>query len=402
MLKIGHTPDLTITHMLLGAVKAIHDGAPVPFTHILVDEYQDCSPAQTYLLAKLAELDGRHLIVFGDSYQGIYGFAGTKYTPLYSVLDDVQQLSMPVSWRLTSQTAAFASAIARLDEEHAIRTLRDGDMPVLLIDESEHKQAKRIVSDIRRLMDTGTPREQIAVLARTKALLHTVEQSLLASDIQTGRIGLMRHRKHPLRVLRLVRIVERCEAASKKVAPEMLSKVLSVINGVDDEQLKKQTLALDKVRRTPSLEGRYIHCAKIYLRLMGGVRSDKELRADVNRWEPFCRNHKDAKALRTAIMAIPSDKVVTATIHAAKGREWQHVFIVGVTDGLLPLYLAKDKQAISQERNTLYVAVTRAIDSVRLYHAPSVHSRSRQKFEKLSQFLRKSSVKETLKIGNGE
>ena len=63
------------------------------------------------------------------------------------------------------------------------------------------------------------------------------------------------------------------------------------------------------------------------------------------------------------------------------------MFVVGVADGQMPLYLARDEQMLAEERHLLYVAVTRARESVRLYHAPVVHSHSKKTFDKPSCFL---------------
>ncbi len=385
--------------MLSQAVIAIEGGASVPYTHILVDEYQDCSPAQTQLLAQLGKLDGRSIMVFGDRNQGIFGFAGGGYMPLSNVLDGVQELTLPTSWRLTAQTAALASAVAQLDTEQAIQTRREGELPVLISDSTLDKQTKHIVQDIQTLIDGGTPPEQIAVLARTKALLAPVEQLLLARNVKTKRMGTLRNRKHALRVLKLVRMVERCEQAKEKVMPEMLIKALPLIKGVDDTVWKKESLKLKKVYRVPSLEGRYRQCAGVYLRLMGGVRKNSDLRTDVNRWESLCRGHNDSRAMCAAVRATPYQGVVTGTIHSAKGGEWDHVLVVGVTDGLLPLYLNLGNDLLLvEERNLLYVAITRARETVRLYHAPANHARSRKRFEDLSRFLEESAVRKTLRV----
>ena len=69
----------------------------------------------------------------------------------------------------------------------------------------------------------------------------------------------------------------------------------------------------------------------------------------------------------------PVGGVTLSTIHAAKGGEWDHVLLIGVTDGLLPIYHAKDEQARLQERNLLYVGVTRARKTLRMYHSPFSH-----------------------------
>jgi DNA helicase-2/ATP-dependent DNA helicase PcrA len=387
--------------MLARASMAIDDGASVPFTHILVDEYQDCSPAQAHLLEQLARLKGRSIMVFGDPNQAIFGFSGASYTPLSSFLNGVTQFSLPESQRLTAKTAALASAIAQHADVDAIRTLRDGAQPVLFMDISLKTQTERIVRDIRQLIAAGTPPKNIAVLARIKALLAPIEQSLLAEKVQTHRIGKRRDRVHALRALRLVRVVERCEKTKTRVTPEMLRAAVPRVSA-PDSQWKNSSLKINKVSRTPSLEGRYRQCAQAYLCLMGGVRADKDIQHDVNRWEPSCRSYANAQQMMDAIRGLDSKLVTTGTIHSAKGGEWNHVLIVGATDGLLPLYLARDKTSRGEERRLLFVAVTRAREAVRMYHAPSNHANSRRRFNEPSRFLVKSAARATLRVINAQ
>jgi DNA helicase-2/ATP-dependent DNA helicase PcrA len=385
--------------MLADAAEILeNDPASVPFTHVLVDEYQDCSAAQVHLLARLAGLDGRSIMVFGDPHQAIFAFAGARYTPLSTVLDGVKKFNLPHSLRLTAQTAALASAVARHSPENAIQTDREGVAPRLLIDESQTAQTERVVHDIKRFIARGTPPEKIVVLARTKALLHPVEQALLAANMQTERKGLKRDLKQLRCVLRLVRVVERCEAARTAVTPEMLRTKLSKLTGVVDDLWQREARALSKVVQIPSLEGRYQLCAKAYLRLMGGVRANPELRADLNRWAPLARGYSNAQKMWNAVRAMKSKGVVTGTIHSAKGCEWDHVLVVGVTDGYLPLYHSRDDpQSLAEERNLLYVAITRARDSIRLCHAPAQHARSRKRFDNVCRFLEARRVRATLR-----
>jgi DNA helicase-2/ATP-dependent DNA helicase PcrA len=385
--------------MLVEAIKII-DEKPlsVPFTHILVDEYQDCSAAQTKLLAKLTNLPRRSIIVFGDQYQSIFGFTGASYTPLSSVLDGVETLSLPFSHRLTEETAALASAVAKLPKGHAIKTNSSGDKPALVNNKSLTDQTKRVVEDIKLLIADGAKPQNIVVLARTKAQLGYIEAALLAQNLLSDRKGLTRERRNVIRVLKLVRIVERCIKNDERVKPEMLRDALPDITDVIDTRWKKETSKLQKVLATPSLEGRYNQCTAIYLRLLGGVRKNPELRAEVNSFEPFSRGYENATAMRHAIKNMDANCVATSTIHAAKGQEWDHVLIVGVTDGILPIYHAKDEQSLAEERNLLYVAITRARKTVRLYHAPTPHAKSRRKYNELCQFINTPAVKKTLMI----
>lgn len=385
--------------MLVQAARSVAGGAPVPFTHILVDEYQDCSAAQIHLLAQLANLDGRSIMVFGDPSQAIFGFGGSRYTPLSEVIDGVRCMSLPKSRRLSAQNAQLATAIDQHGLDRAIETDHDGEMPKLFLHENLAEQTQQITQHIAQLIEGGAAPHKIIVLARIKALLAPVEQCLLAKSIPTRRMGVRYDRKHALRVLKLIHVVERAQKRDKKITPEMLQKALPVLTDVDSTRWKKASLALKKVSGVPSLEGRYRLCAKAYLRLQGGIRKDCELRADVNRWEPSCRAHSGARAMRDSIRAMDRRRVFTGTIHAAKGGEWDHVLIVGATDGLLPLYLAcDDEQSLAEERNLLYVAVTRASETVWLYHAPAHHARTGKHFEGRSRFLDVASVRKTLEI----
>ena len=385
--------------MLDQGIQAIADGAPFPFTHILVDEYQDSSAVQVQLLAQMGELPNRNIMVFGDPHQGIYRFAGAGYTPLSTVLDGVRHYSMPLSHRLTEQTAALASAIAGHRPNQGIQTNWCGELPALAHDDSQTAQIRRVARDIERLLGGGVPANNIVVLARLKALLDPVEKRLLAHGVLTTRMGKSRDRQHVLRVLKLVHIVEQCEKSGKTLQLEKLKKALPSITDTSTKLWKAELAALKKVSRSPSLEGRYKLCAKIYLRLLGGVRKCPDLRADVNRWETLCRDHSIARAMRDAVRQMNPHAVVTGTIHSAKGGQWDHVFIVGVTDGFLPFYKAQnDEHAMAEERNLLYVAVTRAREKAWLYHAPSNHAGSRQQFGEVSRFLAEPRVRESLSL----
>jgi DNA helicase-2/ATP-dependent DNA helicase PcrA len=421
--------------MLQLAIKAIRkDPQAVPFTHILVDEYQDCSAAQTHLLAELALAEapystsaskrgpglgmglGRNIMVFGDANQAIFGFAGATYTPLSSVLPGVRYLALPMSRRLTAQTAALASAVSCSQSESesgpgtnrglglskfqgaAIQTSKSGEMPVLVRDRSLRFQTKHIVADIEKLISEGEEPAKIVVLARTKALLQPVEQLLLANQLPTARAGSTRDRKHVQRVLKLLRLVERRERQAKEATvtkrfhietDDLIKTMSSAIEmPVTDSRWKSEALKLANACKLPSLEGRYKLCSLAYLRLMGGDKAaaNAEVQTEINRWQAFSRGYQGAKSMMMAVKSMPKlQAVTTGTIHSAKGGEWDHVFIVGVTDGLLPLHYSwGDSASITEERNLLYVAITRAIKTVRMYHSPSANSKTGQKFKKLS------------------
>ena len=384
--------------MLERAIIALGDGrATVPFTHVLVDEYQDCSAAQTQLLAALVH-HGCELMVFGDPEQAIYGFGGNGYTPLCEIVDGAKVMSLPQSHRLHAQNAALAMAVANARTSKIV-TQRRGTQPVLVRSRDLTDQTHSLVRDVEQLLDQGVDPSRIAVLARTRAFLGPVEQRLLATGMNADQQGITRDLRHAQRVLRLVKFVERYARRYDSIDPDEAAYVLHNVTFADPQfRLESLARSLERAASSPSLEGRYRACSDVYLHLLGGVRANTEVHHDLNRWAPICRNHACAAEMLRALKRSDKQVIQTMTIHAAKGREWDHVFVVGVADGQLPLYLSKGTRMLAEERRLLYVAITRARESLRLYFAPVDHARSQQRFEKRSRFLRPPSVMCTVRV----
>lgn len=82
-------------------------------------------------------------------------------------------------------------------------------------------------------------------------------------------------------------------------------------------------------------------------------------------------------------------------IHKAKGGEWRHVFVIGARDGVIPDHRARTIEQKLEERNALYVAMTRASSTLTILHAPQTIMKQHKKYEhvdRLSQFLKHKSV----------
>lgn len=216
------------------------------FQHILVDEYQDCGAAQTELIGALARHCHAHVMVFGDPLQSIYGFAGSNYQRLASVMPTARTMRLPISHRLTAETAALACAVAQQPAK-AIKTLRSGHKPTLICSADENDQARTIARDIQRLIVSGVPANQIAVLSRLKALLNPVEAELVALSINTARIGQRRELQHVLNVLRLVRLHRRYHRKHHQISSDRIRRIKvegRVIERDDAEKTAKQLMSI--------------------------------------------------------------------------------------------------------------------------------------------------------------
>ena len=379
--------------MLEKAVDVLDSGAEIPYTHVLVDEFQDGSVAQNLLLATLVKR-GCQLMVFGDPEQAIYGFNGNSYTPLEQVVDGVVVMPLPESHRLHRQTAELAMAVAGKNTQKIV-TMRDGDKPMLVTSGGPIEQIHAVVRDIQQILEQGVDASSIAVLARTNATLKMVEQSLLALDINTARKGVARDLQHVQHVLRLVRLVDLHACAQTPIDPDAVAHVFRKAKLAYEQDWKSRARSLQKAASSCSLEGRYKECRDIYLKVIGGVRANKAVHHDLNFWVAKCRDYSNALEMLDATQQ-KQPMVQTWSIHTAKGGEWDYVFVVGVADGELPIFYAKSESALAEERRLLYVAVTRARIAVRLYYAPMPHAHSYKKSKELSSLLQPANVQRTL------
>ncbi|WP_295852871.1 ATP-dependent helicase [uncultured Xylophilus sp.] len=402
--------------------------------HLIVDEYQDCTPAQHRLIAALAR-KARTTMVVGDPMQAIYGFGGSRYRSLRKVLrkagveGEVQVRRLDRSRRLTPQIAVLASAISRPLGAETIKSAKhevDGRVPKLLMAPDMNTLGRDIAGRIQRLLSKGIKPRQIALLGRVKALLHPVAQHLRALGIPTILADTDKHLGDVLNVLWLADRVEQMHdlgaglfgvGAKKRnrrriqLSPDFerdLRDELSTgqdvylsltgddavtetvdVNNCDESKVNarwtKFVAELAKMRRGSDLEGRYRMCALAFLRLHGGVRANKGMRDQLNAWTPRCRDFADAAAMAQQLRAVQGRKAIhCSSIHGAKGMEWDYVFVLGMTEGVLPDRRAKTKEQRDEERRILYVAVTRAARRLWLAHAPVKVAKVQREYRQLS------------------
>lgn len=374
------------------------------FLYVLVDEYQDCTAAQRLLLAKLAEA-GAHIVVVGDSHQALYGFNGAEPARLRSFLPQVDESHLNRSFRLTRETAALANAIGGLSGDARIRTRKSGAAPVFVVSTTYWASLQAVAVRVRRLLDSGVDACDIAILGRTNQLLKDCEDHLLReASINTVRRGCALNPGAVETVIRLaIRVRKLAGSGADQVSEDDVKAAWRYGSLPDGSSIRrgiaKLSLALDRAKVKPRahLDNIYRPCADALFSILGRAGADfKEVRNEVAKWEPIAANHASgASLLKHFVQLNAHPRVVTSTMHGAKGEEWPHVLVVGVTEGLCPIYHVKagDETGLQQERNALFVAVTRAVDSVALFHAPRSHGRSRRVFEEPSRFMKAKAVR---------
>ncbi|MFE5187018.1 ATP-dependent DNA helicase UvrD2 [Streptomyces sp. NPDC056628] len=348
---------LLLTVAVLQDRRDIAEQVRSQYQHFVVDEYQDVSPLQQRLL-ELWLGDRDSLCVVGDASQTIYSFTGA--TPDH-LLDfrarhpGATVVKLVRDYRSTPQVVRLANGLlsqARgraADHRLELVSQRDpGPEPVYTEYTDEPAEAEGAARHIRDLLDAGVPAAGIAVLFRTNSQSETYEQALADAGI-------------PYQLRGAERFFDRPEVRKAGVALRGAARF-----GGNDSLLDDVVDLPSQVRAVLSGEGWTSQPPAG----SGAVRERWEsLAALVHLAQDFAAAKPGATLAdlvaeldeRANAQHAPTVQGVTlASLHSAKGLEWDAVFLVGVAEGMMPISYAKTDEQVEEERRLLYVGVTRA------------------------------------------
>ena len=351
---------LDFDDLLLHTAAAIENDAAVAeefrdrYRCFVVDEYQDVTPLQQRVLsAWLGRRDD--LTVVGDANQTIYSFTGA--TPQY-LLDfsrrfpDATVVRLERDYRSTPQVVSLANRVIAAargrvagSRLHLVGQREPGPEPVFNEYPDEVAEAAAVARSIRKLIDAGTPAAEIAVLYRINAQSEVYEEALTAAEVAfqvRGGEGFFSRQEIRQSLLALQRAADRTDPAED--LPTVVRGLLEPLGltaqppaGTRARERWEALVALaelvdEEVALRPELD-------------LSGLVAELRVRADA-RHAPVVQG------------------VTLASLHAAKGLEWDAVFLVGLADGTLPISHAlshgPDSEAVEEERRLLYVGITRA------------------------------------------
>jgi len=332
------------------------------YRHFVVDEYQDVNPAQERLLrAWLGERDD--LTVVGDASQTIYSFTGASSSYLLDFARrcrDGRQgtlVRLVRDYRSTPQIVALANeVISKSQGEEARFRLQlvgqrpAGPEPVLRGYPDEPTEAAAVAARCAELIASGVPAREIAVLFRTNAQSQVYEEALAQAGVPTVVRGAERF---------FDRAEVRAAVAAVRAATRTVDPTLPVREAV--------VAALEAVGWRPDAppSGGAARERWEAVAALVGIAEEYSRQAEAS-LEGFV----EELARRAALQHEPTvDGVTLASLHAAKGLEWDAVFLVGLVEGVLPTTYARTPAAIEEERRLFYVGITRARQWLTLSYA---------------------------------
>jgi DNA helicase-2/ATP-dependent DNA helicase PcrA len=338
---------LLLTAAMLEEEREVRERVQDQYRHFTIDEYQDISPLQQRVIN--AWLGSRQeLCVVGDPAQTIYSFAGA--TPVFlntftQRFPDAEVIRLTSGYRSTPEITLMANTVLRSASmgQELVAQNDHGSKPSIAAYKDESAEIVGVVKDIGALLSEGAAAQEIAILARTNGQLNSIEKAIAAAGL-------------PYQVRNNERFFDRMD-------------VREFLKGVRTASVipTEGVYWLDELRTLaqPFLTGATIDG------IAGLLHLARELDAD----DSFA-----PKTLRTYLREVedrvqqnnpPTMPVLTlATLHAAKGLEWERVFLIGVSESILPFESGntgpENQSAIDEERRLFYVGITRAKKDLRM------------------------------------
>jgi DNA helicase-2/ATP-dependent DNA helicase PcrA len=386
------------------------------FDHVLVDEYQDTNALQSEILLALKPA-GEGLTVVGDDAQSIYAFRAADIGNILGFPErfdpPARRITLELNYRSVQPVLDAANTLLAGAPRQYPKTLRAargaGAKPRLVSVLDERAQAEHVASEVLRLRETGVALRRQAVLFRSSHHSDLLELELTRRSIPYVKHGGLRFLEaaHVKDLLALLRWAENPRNAIAGFRALQLMSGFGPANarrGVDSVAAAGNELAALRSFAAPAAAGdAWPAFVDLMVRLADPATPWPGQVDAARRWyQPVLERRHDDAAVRAADLdmlaavapqfgsrerflteltldppqasgdlagtpLLDEDYLVLSTVHSAKGQEWDAVYLLNVADGNFPNeYATGDAEAIEEERRLLYVALTRARDSLQL------------------------------------
>ena len=387
------------------------------FKYILVDEYQDTNEAQ-YILIKMLSKKYKNICVVGDLDQSIYGFRGANFRNILNFekdYPDAKVIPLEENYRSTGNILNVANDIIKHNKQRKEKNLwtknDDGTKIRYHRAYDEKDEANYVMEEIKKLIISGEEKSNIAVLYRTNAQSRNMEEALLRENIPYKVVGsfyfynrkeikdlisylkLIYNSNDDVSLMRVINVPKRQIGPKtiENLATKALDKGVSLYEAIDSGKELEFKKLIERIKQ----ESENMSLTELveFILAESGMRRElensKTLEAEVRlenleEFKSITKNFEENNgviSLEEFLLEISlvsdmeehknnNDVVTLMTIHSAKGLEFDHVFIIGLEEGLFPHSNCLDSpDEIEEERRLCYVAVTRARKTLTLVNA---------------------------------
>ena len=408
------------------------------YRYILIDEFQDINRIQ-YDIIKMLAGKRKNLFIVGDDDQSIYRFRGAKPEIMLHFKDDypeAETVLLDVNYRSVKNIVTSAGYLIGHNKERfqkKIEAADQGDIPVeWQLFESQRKENARIIWDIQEAVEKGAKYEEFAVLFRTNTQPRLLMEQLMEYNI-------------PFRTRDTVpNLYEHWIAkdifAYIRIGSRERRDFLQIMNRpkryISRESLDEETVAFDVwewyyeeqpwvAKRIEKLEGdirmlerlspyaaiNYIRKAIGYDEFCAEYADYRRIKADdlfdvldelldaareyktYDAWFDHIENYTKGLQEFYRVQNQNPNSVALATLHSAKGLEYENVYIIDVNEGVMPYKKAVLEPEVEEERRMFYVGMTRAKKNLHLFSVRQLNHKDAE----ISRFIKEAQPPEKKK-----
>ena len=419
------------------------------YRYILIDEYQDTNEAQ-YILTKLLSERYRNITCVGDDSQSIYSFRGANYKNILNFekdYKDAKTILLEQNYRSTSNILDAANAVIKNNKQRKDKKLWTargiGEKIKYYRAYNEKDEANYVVKKINELINNGVEYKDIAVLYRTNAQSRVMEEEMLKENLPYRVVGsfyfysrkeikdliaylrLIHNYKDNVSLLRVINTPKRGIGLKTienltKIADDNNISIYEAISSGKELEFKNLIERLREVSENLTL-------TELIDKVLDSTGLKKELEDEESlEAEVRLENLEEFKSITKAFeeqegsvsleeflleISLVSDveeykddpnRISLMTVHSVKGLEFNHVFLIGLEEGIFPhMNSLMESSDVEEERRLMYVAITRAKDDLHIINARRRTLFGKEQINPTSRFLNEI-PKELIETNNVE
>ncbi len=385
------------------------------FRYILIDEFQDINQVQ-YDVIRMLAMPENNLFVVGDDDQSIYGFRGADAKLMFQFQKDfpgAKEILLDVNYRSTANIVSNSLRVIANNELRFDKKIRAHKPKGQTVHVQEVKdpveEAQYVIGEMKRRMEQGVPAEEIAVLFRIhtdarplvealmeaqipfqmKEHLPNLYDHFIAKDIMAyfrlackdySRSFFLQVMNRPKRYLGRDCLPERtvsfedmrkfyCDKDWMQDRIDQFEwdlKMLAKMAPYAAIQYLRKKIGYDEFLREYAASHR-LKTADLY-EVLSEIEEGAKPYQTLEEWFVHVEEYSEVLRKRAQMRQASQEGVSLMTMHAAKGLEYDTVFIIETNEGRIPYQKAEKTQGVDEERRLFYVAMTRAKEALKIVY----------------------------------